>query len=118
MKLFVPLLLVAGFIGFLSFPGKALSADEKTGHCAEMNKEIADAVKHGEAGHADAIVEHAEAALKHAKGCEKDASDSAKPHVKEAIKHLEAAVDHGKAGHASIALEHAKTAQEHAGAVK
>ena len=53
---------------------------------------------HGKQGHADALVKHAEEALKHAAG-----RGMKNPHLDEGIKHLKEAVAHGKAGHADVA---------------
>ena len=64
-------------------------------------------------GHADACVQHAEEALKHAM-----ASGAKNPHLDEGLKHLTEAVKHGKAGHAEACTEHASGGATHLAEVK
>ena len=66
-----------------------------------------EAVEHGQQGHAEKLVTHAEAALQLAmKGGEDQ-------HLAESITSLKAAIEHGKAGHADVATKHAETAVTH-----
>lgn len=101
------------FLGFviMVFIAPAAHAEAK-GHCAEMAKEAQEAVDHGKAGHTNALVEHAEAMLKHGAECQKD--NPGNVHVKEAMKHEQEAVDHGKQGHLDVAMHHAEGALTHA----
>lgn len=66
-----------------------------------------DAVEHGQQGHAEQLVTHAEASLQHAVRGGED------PHLAEAMTHLKAAIEHGKAGHTDVAAKHAETAVTH-----
>ncbi len=65
------------------------------------------AVAHGQEGHVDELVQHAETALDFAemggKGVE----------VREGIHHLKEAIAHGKAGHADVGVEHLEAALKH-----
>lgn len=67
----------------------------------------AEAVEHGQQGHAEKLVTHAEASLQHAFRGGED------PHLAEAMTNLKAAIEHGKAGHADVATKHAETAVTH-----
>ena len=71
-----------------------------------------EAVDHGNQGHAEVLVAHAEKARNHAERGGKN------PHLDEAIKHLNEAIEHGKAGHADVATKHAETALTHLTEVK
>lgn len=66
-----------------------------------------EAVEHGQQGHAEQLVTHAEASLQHAVRGGED------PHLAEAMTHLKAAIEHGKAGHTDVAAKHAETAVTH-----
>ena len=70
-------------------------------------KHATEAVEHGEQGHAEKLVTHAEAALQLAMKGGED------PHLAEAIANLKEAIEHGKAGHADVATKHAETAVTH-----
>ncbi|MEQ1679705.1 MAG: small metal-binding protein SmbP [Nitrospira sp.] len=71
-----------------------------------------EAVEHGQQGHAEKLVTHAEASLQHVvRGGEN-------PHLAEAMTNLKAAIEHGKAGHADVATKHAETAVTHLSQVK
>jgi anti-sigma28 factor (negative regulator of flagellin synthesis) len=78
----------------------------------EAINEAKQAVEHGKAGHAEALVTHSEKSLNYA---ERGGKDS---HLKEAIKKLKEAIEHGKAGHADVATEHADSALTHLNAIK
>ncbi|MBH0198891.1 MAG: hypothetical protein HP497_05625 [Nitrospira sp.] len=71
-----------------------------------------EAVEHGEQGHAEKLVTHAEAALQLAMKGGED------PHVAEAMTNLKAAIEHGKAGHADVATKHAENAVTHLSQIK
>ncbi len=64
-------------------------------------------MEHGEQGHAEKLVTHAEASLQHAM---KGGLD---PHAAEAVTNLKAAIEHGKTGHADVATKHAENAVTH-----
>jgi predicted RNase H-like HicB family nuclease len=71
-----------------------------------------EAVEHGEQGHAEKLVTHAEASLRLAlRGGEN-------LHLAEAMTNLKEAIAHGKAGHADVATKHAETAVTHLSQVK
>ena len=66
-----------------------------------------EAVEHGQQGHAEKLVTHAEASLQLVlRGGES-------PHLAEAITNLKEAIEHGKAGHADVATKHAESAVTH-----
>ncbi len=67
-------------------------------------------VDHGEMGHSDAIVMHAQVALNHAKMAQKDMMN---PHLDEGVLELKEAIAHGNQGHAGVATQHAKSAVMH-----
>ena len=71
-----------------------------------------EAVEHGQQGHAEKLVTHAEASLQHAMRGGID------PHVAEAMTNLKEAIEHGKAGHADVATKHAESAVTHLSQVK
>lgn len=71
-----------------------------------------EAVEHGEQGHAEKLVTHAEASLQHAMRGGID------PHVTEAMTNLKEAIEHGKAGHADVATKHAQSAVTHLSQIK
>ena len=71
-----------------------------------------EAVEHGEQGHAEELVTHAEASLQHAMRGGID------PHVTEAMTNLKEAIAHGNAGHADMATKHAQSAATHLSQVK
>jgi hypothetical protein len=71
-----------------------------------------EAVEHGEQGHAEKLVTHAEAALQLAMKGGED------PHLAEAMTSLKAAIEHGKAGHADVATKHAQNAVTHLSQIK
>lgn len=98
------------FVGMPVLTSPALAAHPHVGEALEHAK---GAASHGKEGHADACVEHAGEALKHA-----SAADAKNPHVAEGVKHLKEAVMHGKAGHADACTEHANGAVTHLGEVK
>lgn len=75
-------------------------------------KHATEAVEHGNQGHADKLVTHAEASLQQAMRGGTD------PHVTEAITNLNAAIEHGKVGHADVATKHAETALTHLSQIK
>ena len=101
---------VATLVGFPLFSGLAFAVhpnvEKALGHARE-------AVTHGMAGHADVLVQHAEAALKDA-----NAATVKSPHKDEGIIHLKEAVTQGKAGHVDVATEHAEEALTHLAEVK
>ncbi|MDF0651351.1 MAG: small metal-binding protein SmbP [Nitrospira sp.] len=90
-----------------------LSSMALAGHVRDAVDHTKAAVLHGKEGHADVCAEHADAALKSAKGARVKS-----PHLDEGIKHLAEAVKHGKAGHADACTEHAEGAATHLGEVK
>jgi len=65
------------------------------------------AIEHGAQGHAEVLVEHAQAALTHAEAGRDN------PHLAEAATHLQAAIEHGRMGHADVATRHAREAYNH-----
>lgn len=70
-------------------------------------EQATEAVEHGEQGHAEKLVAHAETSLQLAlRGGES-------PHLAEAIINLKEAIEHGKAGHADVATKHAESAVAH-----
>ena len=75
-------------------------------------KHATEAVEHGEQGHAEKLVTHAEASLQHAMKGGED------PHLAEAMTNLKEAIEHGKAGHADVATKHAETAVTHLSQIK
>ena len=97
-------------VGVPVLTGLALAGDK---HVAEAVEQARGAASHGKEGHADACVEHASEALKHA-----TAAGLKNPHLMEGIKHLTEAVKHGKAGHADACTEHADGGATHLAEVK
>jgi hypothetical protein len=97
-------------LGAPLFNGVALAGDK---HLAEAVEHARGAASHGKEGHADACVQHAEEALKHA-----TAAGGKNPHLLEGVKHLTEAVKHGKAGHAEACTEHADGGATHLAEVK
>jgi|GEM_PF-4602847 len=89
--------------------------DMKEGHCAQMEKQAAEAFEYGD-GYPNVLKKHAQAMLEHAKACESEnmRKASAADHVKEAIKHEQEAIEETNAGHADLALKHSEKALEHA----
>ena len=87
--------------------------DMKEGHCAQMEKQAAEAFEYGD-GYPDVLKRHARAMLEQAKACETESMSkaSAADHVKEAIKHEQEAIEEANAGHGDIALKHAEKALE------
>lgn len=77
-------------------------------HVSEAVEHAKGAASHGQQGHADACVQRAEEALKHAR-----AAGVKNPHVDMGVIHLMEAVQHGKAGHADACTEHADGASAH-----
>ena len=77
-------------------------------HVSEAVEHAKGAASHGQQGHADACVQRAEEALKHAR-----AAGVKNPHVDMGVIHLMEAVQHGKAGHADACTEHADGASTH-----
>jgi predicted solute-binding protein len=71
-----------------------------------------EAAEHGQQGHAEKLVTHAEASLQHA------IRGGIDPHVAEAMTNLKEAIEHGKAGHADVAMKHAETAVTHLSQIK
>ena len=71
-----------------------------------------EAVEHGQQGHAEQLVTHAEASLQHAM------RGGINPHVAEAMTNLKAAIEHGKAGHADVATKQAESAVTHLSQIK
>jgi Small metal-binding protein len=74
--------------------------------------ETAMAISHGEDGHADVLIQHAEKALKKAEASVKAHAESHQ-HMEKAVKHLNAAIEQGKQGHAEEATNHALEALTH-----
>jgi ribosomal protein S20 len=87
-------------------------------------------VSHGKQGHMDAMTEHAENFIKHAKSAlenipaDNEHGEEVVSHLKTAIAQAEDAIEHGEAGHSDVAMKHAqatlfnaKEAQSHAGAL-
>lgn len=68
-------------------------------------------MEHGQEGHAEKLVTHAEASLQHA-------LRGGDPHLAEAMTSLKAAIEHGKAGHADVATKHVETAVTHLSQIK
>ena len=97
-------------VALLALPVVA-QADNK--HVSEAVEHAKGAVNHGKQGHADAVAQNAEEALKHAQ-----AAGVKNPHLDEGIKELKEAVTHGKAGHADVATQHAEAAVMHLSEVK
>ncbi len=95
-------------VGIPMLNGMALA-----GHVRDAADHAKAAVLHGKEGHADVCAEHADAALKSARGARVKS-----PHLDEGIKHLTEAVKHGKAGHADACTEHAEGAATHLVEVK
>lgn len=77
-------------------------------HVSEAVEQAKGAASHGKQGDADACVQRAEEALKHAR-----AAGVKNPHVDMGVIHLMEAVQHGKAGHADACTEHADSASTH-----
>ena len=75
-------------------------------------KHATEAVEHGEQGHAEKLVTHAEASLQHAMRGGID------PHLAEAMTNLKEAIEHGKADHANVATKHAESAVTHLSQIK
>jgi len=75
-------------------------------------KHATEAVEHGEQGHAEELVTHAEASLQHAMRGGID------PHGAEAMTSLKTAIEHGKAGHVDVATKHAENAVTHLSQIK
>ena len=82
------------------------------GNVREAIMHAKEAVDHGNQGHAEVLVTHAEKSLQYAEMGGKN------PHLDEGIKHLKEAIEHGKAGHADVATKHAETALTHLTEVK
>jgi hypothetical protein len=99
---------VGALVGMPMLNGMALA-----GHVRDAENHARAAVSHGKEGHADVCAEHADAALKSARGAKVKS-----PHLDEGIKHLMEAVKHGKAGHADTCTEHADGAATHLVEVK
>ena len=78
----------------------------------DVIKHATEAVEHGEHGHAEKLVTHAETSLQHAMRGGID------PHVAEAMTNLKEAIEHGKAGHADVATKHAENAVTHLSQIK
>ncbi len=88
-------------------PDKAVAGNQHVGEAISHATEAGD---HGEMGHSDAIVMHAQVALNHAKMAQKDTMN---PHLDEGVRELEEAIAHGNQGHAGVATRHAKSAEMH-----
>ncbi len=101
---------LSALVGVPALSGLALAGDK---HVAEAVEHARGAASHGKEGHADACVEHAGEALKHAQ-----AAGMKNPHLAEGVKHLTEAVKHGKAGHADACTEHADGAAMHLSEVR
>ena len=84
-------------------------------HVAEAITLPQEAVNHGEMGHADAVVTHAEVSLQHAQAAAKEMNN---PHLDAGIAELGDAITQGKAGHADVASDHAKSAITHLQEIK
>lgn len=110
-RIFRSAMLVFG-IGLL-VGAPVLNGSALAGHISDAVKHARAAVSHGKEGHADVCTEHADAALKSARGAKVKS-----PHLDEGIKHLKEAVEHGKAGHADACTEHADGAATHLAEVK
>ncbi|MDH4242334.1 MAG: small metal-binding protein SmbP [Nitrospira sp.] len=106
-------MLVFGLSALVGAPMLSSSAFAGNKHMSEAVEHAQGAAMHGKEGHADACVEHAGEALKHAQ-----AAGMKNPHLDEAVKHLTEAVKHGKAGHADACTEHANGAAMHLSEVK
>jgi hypothetical protein len=107
--------MLAAVVGLIGAPMMQSVAMAGGGTAAEALAEAKQAVDHGSAGHSDVLVQHAEAALKLAKGAQEHTKN---PHLDGAVKELEQAVSHGKAGHADVATKHAQEAIKHLSEVK
>ena len=70
---------------------------------------------HGDLGHPDALVEHAQEGLTHGQAAQKEVTN---PHLDEGVHELMEAIKHGKKGHAEIGTKHAKSAVMHLKEVK
>ena len=104
-------LILVALVAFLSAP--VLNAQPSpAGNVREAIMHAKEAVDHGNQGHAEVLVTHAEKSLQYAEMGGKN------PHLDEGIKHLKEAIEHGKAGHADVATEHAETALTHLTEVK
>lgn len=92
----------------------AVCASYSTGtvnsNMAEALTHAQEAVDHGGMGHADVVVTHAEASLQHAQAAKNDMKN---PHLDAAITELGEAITHGKAGHPDVATGHAKSVVMH-----
>lgn len=112
--------MAAGLLLLLSHTAFAAGPVEARKLSAEMVKRAQAMVNHGDQGHLDAMGEHAQELITHAKQTlkaipkEDPHGDEAKKHIELAIKEAEAAIDHGGQGHGEVAMKHARAANEHA----
>ena len=101
-----------GVFSLILFLSPALAGNT---HVAEAISHAEAAVDHGQQGHPDALVEHAEEALTHAKAAQGEVNN---PHLDEGVNELMEAIKHGKLGHADVGTKHAKSAVMHMKEVK
>jgi len=89
-------------------------------HGQAMVDEAGQMMSHGDQGHLDTMMQHAEAMIKHAKEAigfmpsGSEHSDEAVSRMKEAIDHAEEAVARGRSGNLEMAMAHANKAFAHA----
>ncbi len=89
-------------------------------HAQSMVDEAGQMMSHGDQGHLDKMMQHAEAMIKHAKEAIElmpsgsEHSDEAVSRMKEAIDHAEEAVARGRNGDLEMAMAHANKAFAHA----
>ncbi|PPD33734.1 MAG: metal-binding protein SmbP [Methylomonas sp.] len=94
----------AQFIGSITLC-LSIQANAAEHHAAVALEHSRMAVAHGQDGHADQL-------LKHAQTAEKEHAE-AHAHMTEAVQHLKESIDHAQKGHVDVATQHAETAMVH-----
>jgi hypothetical protein len=101
----------AFIVGALSLFGAGISsATEQQKHVDEALTHAQTAINEGQKGTADAVGQHAQQALEHAKQAEKVKPD---PHITEAETHLSQAIDSAATGQKDVATKHVQEAIHH-----
>jgi hypothetical protein len=100
----------AFIVGAFLFGAGNSSATEQQKHVDEALTHAQTAINEGQKGTADAVGQHAQQALEHAKQAEKAKPD---PHITEAETHLSQAIDSAATGQKDVATKHVQEAIHH-----